>query len=140
MSGVCKFVAQEVLFTEGIGMADYSKLLTLATGVDFSEADLINAAEREMLLERAYNARQGIRRIDDYPHAFRWELEHGSPHPKYNPARYRMNLADYDLMLDEYYRLRGCDKDTGIPTGSKLEALGIKYVDDDLKQAGLRTE
>jgi aldehyde:ferredoxin oxidoreductase len=137
MAGTCKFVAREVLLVEGIGMADFAELLSVVTGGDFSEADLHKIAEREMLLERAFNAREGIRRIDDYPHAFRYEIENGTRHPRYDRSRYRIRLEDYDLLLDEYYRLRGCGIKTGIPSRVSLEAVGLSDVADDLEQRGL---
>ena len=137
MVGTCKFAAQEVLLVEGIGMEDYSRLLNAVTGEDFTRADLVKVAEREMALERSYNAREGIRKIDDYPHAFQWELEHGECHPRYDRSRYRMSLEDYKLLLDEYYRLRGCDIESGIPTRPTLEGLGLEDVADDLAKRGI---
>jgi aldehyde:ferredoxin oxidoreductase len=98
---------------------------------------LLHVAEREMLLERAFNAREGIRRIDDYLHTFRYEIENGTCHPRYDRARYRVRLEDYDLLLDEYYRLRGCDIATGIPSRLGSEAVGLSDVADDLEQRGL---
>ena len=140
MVGTCKFAAQEALLVKGIGMEDYSRLLKAVTGEDFTKAELVKTAEREMALERSYNAREGIRRIDDYPHAFQWELKHGECNPMYDRARYRMSLEDYKLLLDEYYRLRGCDTETGIPTRSTLEELGLKDVADDLEKRGIGNE
>jgi len=35
-------------------------------------------------------------------------------------------------MLDSYYELRGWDRKTGIPTRAKLEAMGLKFVADEL--------
>ena len=137
MAGTCKFVAREVLLAEGIGMADFAALLSTVTGRDYSAEGLHEIAEREMLLERAFNAREGIRRIDDYPHAFRHEIEHGACHPRYDRSRYRMSLEDYDRLLDEYYRLRGCDIKTGIPSRDRLEAVGLADVAADLGRRGL---
>ncbi len=36
----------------------------------------------------------------------------------------------YDVMLDEYYALRGWDKD-GVPTAEKLEKLSLKGILSD---------
>ena len=137
MTGTCKFAAQEALFVEGIGMADFARLLTVVTGVRFEVADLVRAAEREFALERAFNAREGVRRIDDYPYAYRYELTHGQPHPDFNPATFRLSLGDFDKLLDEYYRLRGCTKATGIPERAALCSLGLQDVADDLETRGL---
>jgi aldehyde:ferredoxin oxidoreductase len=137
MTGTCKFAAQEALFVEGIGMADFARLLTVVTGVRFEAADLVRAAEREFALERAFNAREGVRRIDDYPYAYWYELKHGQPHPDFNPERYRLSRSDFDMLLDEYYRLRGCDTATGIPERAALCSLGLQDVADDLAARGL---
>ncbi|MEW6142807.1 MAG: aldehyde ferredoxin oxidoreductase N-terminal domain-containing protein [Chloroflexota bacterium] len=137
MTGICRAIGQSLLYTTGLGMQDYSELLTAATGVDFSPEELVQAGERQMALERAFNAREGIRRIDDHPHAFWWQLKYGQPNPTYDPSRYRMSLADYEQLLDEYYCLRGCDPETGIPTRSTLKQLGLADVATDLEQRGL---
>jgi aldehyde:ferredoxin oxidoreductase len=42
-------------------------------------------------------------------------------------------------MLDDYYGLRGWDKETGIPTRKTLEELDLKDIADELtKYAQLR--
>ena len=137
MTGICKFTAEYAFYDKGIHLDDFAKLLTLATGVDFSEQDLVKAAEREMLLERAFNAREGIRKVDDYPPLFTWQLKHGKPNPIYNYDNYQITVEDLTKLLDEYYRLRGCDISTGIPTRAKLEEVGLKDVADDLDRRGI---
>jgi len=135
MTGTCGSVSHSPLLVEGVAMQDYARLVSVVTGVDFSAEDLVKAGEREMALERCYNAREGIRRIDDYPHTFWWQLKHSQPHPKYGPPK--LSLEDYDLLLDEYYRLRGCDRQTGIPTSAKLEELGLGDIAADLEKRGI---
>ena len=39
-------------------------------------------------------------------------------------------------MLDEYYELHGWDRETSSPKRETLEALGLKYVADDLEKIG----
>jgi aldehyde:ferredoxin oxidoreductase len=41
-----------------------------------------------------------------------------------------------DSMLDNYYELRGWDNRTGIPTRAKLEAIGLRFVADELQKLG----
>ncbi len=137
MTGICKFTAEYCFYDKGIHLEDFARLLTLATGVEFSEPDLVEAAEREMLLERAYNARAGIRKYDDYPPLFSWQLKHGKPNPIYNYDNYPITVEDLTKLLDEYYRLRGCDISTGIPTRTKLEEVGLGDVADDLDRRGI---
>ena len=119
-------------------MEDFAELLSAATGLEFIAEDLEEAAKRISLIKRAFNAREGIRRIDDYPYALRWELEHdGQKHPRYKPEQLKMSMEDWDLMLDEYYKLRGCDLKTGIPKADELKKAGLEYVAEDLRERAL---
>jgi aldehyde:ferredoxin oxidoreductase len=43
-----------------------------------------------------------------------------------------ISKEDLDLMLDEYYAVRGWDVKTGMPTRAKLVELGLGYVADAL--------
>ncbi|MEW6142806.1 MAG: aldehyde ferredoxin oxidoreductase N-terminal domain-containing protein [Chloroflexota bacterium] len=136
MAGICKFAVQYALLDCGISMADIASLISTATGVAISVENLTQAAERELLLERAFNNREGTRRIDDHPHAFWYQLKYGKPHPKY-PADLPTNLIDYSRSLDEYYKLRGCNLQTGVPTESKLNSVGLSDVAEDLRRRSL---
>jgi len=40
-------------------------------------------------------------------------------------------------MLNQFYKLRGWDKKTGIPTREKLEELELGYVADKLETLGI---
>ena len=138
MTGTCKFRTDWVLYVAGIHLQDYADLLSAATGVDFTSEDLVKATERQNLLQRAFNAREGRRRRNDYPGALRWQLEHNmEQHPSYRDRKLPMDVDAYGKLLDEYYKLRGCDLETGIPTREKLEELGLKDVADDLERRQL---
>ncbi|MBI4286473.1 MAG: hypothetical protein HY670_11355 [Chloroflexi bacterium] len=138
-TGTCKFNGVEKLVREGLNSKDFARLMTLTTGVEFTPEEMIAASEREILMARAFNAREGIRREDDYPHAYYWLRKFGKPHPKYNydDLAKRLTFEDYERMLDDYYRCRGCDPETGTPTRQKLETLGLQDVADDLAKRGL---
>jgi aldehyde:ferredoxin oxidoreductase len=41
-----------------------------------------------------------------------------------------LDREKFEQMKDEYYELRGWDKETGIPTRAKLEELGLGDVAD----------
>lgn len=139
MTGICKFWSECCMFVEGIHLPDFARLLSTATGVNYAEKDLVEAAERTNALQRAYNAREGIRRIDDYPHAFRWLKEKGEPWPglEAQPPKLPTDLATYDKMLDAYLKHRGCDAKTGISTKETLERLGLGDVAKDLTKRGI---
>ncbi len=140
MIGMCKFATQYNFPVDGVYYQDIVDLLMAVTGEPFTVEDVIEAANRVNALQHAYNAREGIRRIDDYPFFLRWKLEKGEPHPLYAEDQVKVSLENYDAVLDEWYRLRGFDLKTGIPTGAELEKLGLKDVADDLKKREILTE
>lgn len=135
IAGACKHASIRGLFTCGWDQETFAKFITLATGVNYGVPEVVKAAEREMLIERAFNAREGIRRIDDYPMVYNWQLKHGEPHPLYRGVNFPLTLEEYDQLLDTYYQHRGCDLKTGIPTREKLESLSLKDIADDLWKA-----
>ncbi|MFC1592709.1 aldehyde ferredoxin oxidoreductase family protein [Candidatus Omnitrophota bacterium] len=137
MTGVCKFASEFGSYIEGTHIENYAQLMSTATGADFSVSELVKAAEREMLLERAFNAREGIRRIDDHPYPFYYQLKYGEKHPRCDYSKFKISLEDYGKVLDDYYKLRGCDLETGIPNKERLEAVGLKDVADDLANRGI---
>jgi len=138
-TGTCKFIVRS-LPCNGLRNEDFAELLSATTGVNYTLQSMVEAGEREMCLERAFNARQGIRRIDDYPPPFYWELKYGQRHPRIDYEALPIDMKAYDKMLDEYYEWRGCDLKTGIPTRQKLEQLGLKDVADDLAKRGILPE
>jgi aldehyde:ferredoxin oxidoreductase len=79
--------------------------------------------ERIWNLERLFNLREGFTKKDDrLPPRFSQEsLPRG--HSK-------GQVVDLEPMLEEYYRLRGWDKD-GIPTEEKLKELGLEQLAGD---------
>lgn len=88
------------------------------------------AAERISHLRRAYNHRLGVTRKEETlpPRLLSEPMPTG-------PSK--GGLPDLDIMLDEYYEFRGCDKETGYPKEEKLRALGLDFVADDLKKRGM---
>ncbi|MFW9921481.1 MAG: aldehyde ferredoxin oxidoreductase C-terminal domain-containing protein, partial [Candidatus Thorarchaeota archaeon] len=83
------------------------------------------AAERISHLRRAYNHRLGItRKEENLPPRLLSE-----PMPT-GPSK--GGLPDLDIMLDEYYDFRGCDRETGYPQKEKLESLDLSFVVEDL--------
>jgi aldehyde:ferredoxin oxidoreductase len=133
LTGTCKFATQYNLPVAGLSSQDLSELLTSATGQPFSVEKVVQATRRVRALERAFNGREGMRRIDDYPFVLWWELKHGKPHPVFGGQELPVNLESYDAILDEWYRLRGYDLETGIPTTAELQELGLADVAADLE-------
>ena len=103
-------------------MQDFADMLPLATGVkEFGSVDtLIEIAERQVNLKRLFNAREGISRKDDnLPARFTDE-----PMPE-GPGKGQ--VVDLESMLNDYYRLRGWDLETGLPTKETIRRLSLEW-------------
>jgi len=123
--GVCKsggtFVMAEIYWPE------IAEGLTYATGIEFTSSGLKTIGERIYNLMRAYSALHGITRADDrLPRRFTEE-----PSPS---AGAKGEIAHAEEMLDEYYDLRGWDRERGWPTTGTLERLGLSQVVERLKR------
>jgi len=117
MVGICKWLIPWDM-TEYFDIP--AKLFSLATGVEMSEADLLFAAQRVMTLERAFNVIKGMRRKDDtLPRRFFEEPVPGGPY-----KGEKLPKVKFDKMIDDYYALRGYDKD-GVPTEETFKKYSL---------------
>ncbi|RLG46186.1 MAG: aldehyde ferredoxin oxidoreductase, partial [Thermoproteota archaeon] len=108
---------------------ELARLYTLVTGVEASEEDMRRVGERIVNLRRAYLIKHGVgRRDDSLPERFTREPAPTGPN--------RGQVVELDQMLDEYYRARGWDLETGWIPRSKLEELGLEDVADELEEMG----
>jgi aldehyde:ferredoxin oxidoreductase len=116
-TGICKNIYNNM---EVLGWEDTGALLQAATGWPVSGEEVRRTGERIVNMERLFNARAGIGRKDDtLPARFLAE-----PLPAGNPSAGA--VVELEPMLDEYYRARGWDLDTGLPTAAKLAELGLE--------------
>lgn len=117
MLGVCLFT----VITLAVQPSTWAKLLTAATGEEWTKERLLVAAERVIDLERMINARFGFTRADDtLPKRLLTE-----------PAadgRGEGQVVDLDRALDSFYEAMGWDLETGLPTDETLERLGLTSV------------
>ncbi|MFW9977249.1 MAG: aldehyde ferredoxin oxidoreductase family protein [Candidatus Thorarchaeota archaeon] len=101
-------------------MKDFAEMLPLVTG-ESSLGDvkkLSEIGERQLALKRLFNAREGISRKDDnLPKRFTHE-----PMPE-GPGKGQ--VVDLESLLDDYYKLRGWDRETGLPTKETLQRLSL---------------
>lgn len=106
-----------------------AKLYNAVTGLELSEKDIMKIGERLVNLERAFNIREGLTRGDDtLPRRFLDE-----PLPD-GPAKGQ--VVKLEPMLDEYYELRGWDKNSGFPTMEKLVEIDLEKVAEELEGMG----
>jgi len=115
--GVCKNTYNNM---EVLSWDETAELLHAATGWDITGEEVQRIGERIVNLERLFIAREGITRRDDtLPKRF---LEEPMPEGS-GPST--GSVLELEPMLDEYYRARGWDVETGLPTREKLEELGL---------------
>jgi len=118
---ICKFMINN----GGLTMTDITLEYEYATGIKATTMDLLKTAERGLALQRLVNIRDGITRKDD-------TLPPKMLQPAIIGGRAGKAPFAFDKMLDDYYKLRGWDKN-GIPTKESLIALDlddyVKYLD-----------
>ena len=131
--GICKLVATRLLTPADpkdiLGMEYFSGVFSSATGIEMSAEEFTKCCERIVVVEKMFNARLGVTRKDDTL-GHRWMRE---PCPS-GPGK-GMKAEDYlDTCLDEYYKVRGFDVKTGLPTKNKLKELGLRNLVNDLEK------
>jgi len=128
---VCDQMGFPLVYSEK-GYGDTSveaNLLYAVTGIKKSEEELDRFGEMIINLERAIMVREGRTRKDDesvIPYFKKPDIDGIS-----------LDTAKFARLLDEFYELRGWNKNTGRPTREKLEELGLKSVADELEELGL---
>lgn len=126
---ICLFSAYPWMFSVPSQLARYYNAVT---GSNISANEVLQTGERIINVERAFNVREGLTREDDtLPDRMLNE-----PMPD-GPAKGQ--VVRLDLMLDDYYRFRGWDKDSGFPTKEKLLELGLGDISDELESMGKLT-
>ncbi|MDO8473094.1 MAG: aldehyde ferredoxin oxidoreductase family protein [Dehalococcoidia bacterium] len=127
--GICFFTSDAYI---AIGPTHLSKLFSAATGWEVTPEEITEAGERVFTMMKAYNVRQGLTRSDDaWPDRF-----YDEPLPE-GPSKGAVLSRDIIArLLDEYYALRGWDRETSLPTAAKLASLGLKDIAKDLSSMG----
>jgi len=106
------------------------RLINTACGLDWDIDQALLAGERGWNLKRLINIRLGLRRENDrLPKAMLAPFPPGGGSEGYVPP--------VQEMLQAYYNARGWDTESGFPTQSRLEALGLDWVLKDLKHLHL---
>ena len=113
--------------TLGIDMSPWLDLYNACTGENILLEEFLKIGERIVNLERAYIVREGFRRKDDT--VPRRMLEEPITDRHIPPLGNNL-----DLMLDDYYRLRGWDVETAIPKAETLQSLDLEFVIEDFKE------
>jgi len=120
--GTCKF--QTVfLSVHAPKWEEYSKLIHLVSGMQYSTPQLMEIGERIYTIERMFNIREGFSRKDDtLPERY---FEEATPIGLPRVKGLKIDREKFEKMLDEYYALHGWDNN-GVPTNEILQKLGIE--------------
>ncbi|TEB13330.1 aldehyde ferredoxin oxidoreductase family protein [Pelotomaculum propionicicum] len=103
--------------TFAIGLPEISSMLRTALGWDCTDEEILKIGERIWNLEKLFNLKAGFTKADDrLPDRLLKEQV------KKGPAKGK--VVELDVMLTEYYALRGWDTE-GIPTDEKLKELSL---------------
>ncbi len=117
--GACKFMGL------CISAGDWVELVNLVTGWDLSLEDYKKAGERVYNLARAFSNREGLTsKSDTLPGRL---LEEPLPE---GPAEGQVN--ELPVLLEQYYKLRGWDPQTGKPAAKKLKELDLEDIASEL--------
>jgi aldehyde:ferredoxin oxidoreductase len=124
---VCQFVYGPAW--QLYGPEDLLQMIQAVTGWDVTMEELQQVGERRLNMLRAFNAREGVDREHDKlaEKMFKKALKGG---PSDGIA---VDKAQFEAALDEYYRQNEWDVETGAPSRSKLEALELGWVADQLR-------
>lgn len=100
---------------------DHVKEWLSAFGFDYSEEELKKTGERIWNLTRLFNLREGFTREDDkLPERMKKPLKGEGP-----AAGNSITEGEFQEMLDQYYDLRGWDRN-GCPTSEKISELDLE--------------
>lgn len=115
---ICKF-SRGTYYKE---IEDLAKVYSLVTGIETPPDEMRRKGERINNLARVINVREGLGRKDDtLPYKVM-----NYPVPDEGPSKGAyVKQEELDLMLDDYYEVRGWTKD-GVPTPEKLKELGME--------------
>ena len=95
------------------------------TGCNTNSWVLLNAGERCITLEQAFNVREGkTKAMDTLPRRF------FTPYASGPMQGVSVNEEDFKQAVDTYYAMVGWDRESGVPALGKLQELGIGWVDE----------
>jgi len=120
--GTCKF--QTVfLAVHAPKWEEFSKLIYLVSGMQYTTSQLMEIGERIYTIERMFNNREGFSRRDDTlpERYFKEATPIGLPRVKGR----KIDREKFEKMLDDYYILHGWDNN-GTPTKETIQKLGIE--------------
>lgn len=125
---ICKFNTSHN--GHGINIQDMADIYSAVAGVDADEKSMRIIADRIYAVERCFSVREGLTKKDDFLQG-KWADE---PTCGGQFDGCFLDKEKFRKMLEDYYEIRGWDREKGIPTEKRLENLAIEDVARDLKK------
>lgn len=122
--GLCKFQTR-FISVNAPTFEEWTRLIKLATGLEFTVQDLFTIGERIYTLERMFNVREGFSRKDDYPPERMFREGTAAENVTVEKGT-KLDRERYNDMLTKYYRRHGWSDD-GVPTDETLKKLGLTW-------------
>jgi aldehyde:ferredoxin oxidoreductase len=125
--GICRLQFMEL----GFEVENYERLYEVVTGKRMTWEQMLSVSERVWQLTRSVSAREipGFGRSWDYPP----ERLMNDPVPDGPNQGHCISRREVDILLDEYYNLRGWDAN-GIPRAETLITMGLADVAETISQ------
>ncbi|MCX5896157.1 MAG: aldehyde ferredoxin oxidoreductase family protein [Proteobacteria bacterium] len=124
---ICKFNTSHN--GHGINIQDMAEIYSAVTGVAADEKGMRIIADRIYSVERCFLAREGIRKDDDFLQG-KW-AEEATVGGAFDGSM--LDKEKFKKMLEDYYEMRGWDRETGVPTRKHLTALGLEDIAHDIE-------
>jgi len=136
MMGICANTSMWMdisLFTP----EDIAEFFNNVTGENITGKNLLHAGLKLQNLERVFNyLHAGFNRKDDYPPEKLVKIPvHDGPY-----KGEKLDLSEWNKMLNEYYACHGWNVKTGLPTKQGLKDIGLGDVIEKLKKNGIDLE
>jgi aldehyde:ferredoxin oxidoreductase len=132
MLSSCYWPSWMIMPYEGVVPEEYAKLLTAATGVEYDVDKLYKCTERMLVLQRAFNVREGFDR-SVYEMSDLW---YETAFPEGPQKGVTADRAVVKKMVDDFLVLRGFDPKTGFPTRKVMKKVGLSNEADQLEKMG----
>jgi aldehyde:ferredoxin oxidoreductase len=124
--GICKYHTVFLGATHP-NFEDWSKVVRLNTGLEFTPTDIWNAAIRGNMIERLFNLREGLTRNDLKKGDMLNHRYFDEPCLRGAPGVVgrKIDKEKFVRMVDELYEFKGLDKE-GVPKPETLKELGLE--------------
>jgi aldehyde:ferredoxin oxidoreductase len=126
MVGICKYHTMFLGATHP-NFEDWSRVIQLNTGLDYSPVHLWEAAVRANMIERLFNLREGMTRYDMKKGEMLNHRYFDEPCLRGAPGVVgrKIDKKKFIKMVDEFYAYKGLDEN-GVPKPETLKKLGLE--------------